>query len=1455
MEKNLQIKIPKPWRIPLILTLSLCALFIIAFYLDSYLDRSISRFKERIIAGMEEEIDRTITYESISPSVFKYIEIRKLFITDTDGKCILKVDKLRITFNIIKILFGIDNPVQMIYMENSAINLDTESDQDIIDFAAKLTGIGTPVEEDKSDNQSKLNKFVLTGKNLSISSSTEYGSFTLNRIFIDFSVNRESTAFSLKSNISVKNLLLDPENEITSNIRIDGIIDNIYGKHDYNLQISNLKTRHFQLKKQHLNIQYQNGDFQIRKVKDRAPIDIEIAYDKKNNIYTGSAVFENYFPVKYVLLSDNSYISSLTKSSYTGKINVAWAPDNIENKITYSGLISTSLDKNILNFNNEITASFSGDEKYINFNTLGVFSDRGNLQYNGKVNIQTLLPEGKIEFQNIKYGKKGQLNGNVIFTAASRNSITAAGNLSWGNKSLESLRMNVSYNKFKRYSFGLDAKTPEGGIFAISGIYSGNASKRLQSEIKFDNFGFDYILEFINPDSQLNRKIYSKNNFVIDALIIASTDFKGFNIASDNIRFSNNNAEDEYFSAVFQADENNISIREVLINYKKHSGAGFINISMKHGSNYDMNSQFIINNQIYNLQGDIFPGAGVIISGNYGFYLTLFSEKNKTVFFVFSEKMPLPLAGMTPEISVRASGLIDESGIQKIILRSNKISEIINPFTPGKEKAAITFSSLISRNNFRLNRFVYKDSFSTLTGGGDFYIKDIATWYGWASLSGDKGRESYSSWLVSENNSLNLSLSFTNSILQRFTPENITGRISGNAEYSSMEKNPFLYADLKVSDGLWSEYPFSANLQFDADSNKINIKNIDLNYNFNTIKNGSGYIDWENSSWSFNSIVNIQKSFTSESINGNLMLEGELHDKKHDSGFPEIALTDFKNGKMVFDKINNKLLGYDSWSLEFISTENFFTITGGPDNSISAYFTKNGEFNSTLSQPLPVTGYLHGRIGEGNINASFDDFSIQLDAVGTLLNNPFFNPYSGNASGNLLVTGKLNDPDIWGTLYVSSAMAESDITPDKLGPFSTLIRFEGKQFSVPETAIQIINGEVLISIDFIIDHWLPREYILKVRSAPNSSLWVKTTFSEVDVDGYGSGEVVIEGSRRQTVITGKVAARRCIITLTDKKDDRDRKNKKESRSNFIVDLEIVSGNGVEFFWPSVKVPVLRTFAASGQKIKITSDKNEDKFAMTGDVKILGGEIFYFSQNFFIKEGQISFDENQDEFDPRITARAEIRERTPDNVEVKIALILDENPLSKFSPRFESTPPLNENDIYTLLGQGIYSQLGGENITFGSALIGAGSYSTQLIGLLRPFENRMRNILNLDLFSIRTQFIEKALFSDLVNEKNSTELEAAGLNNYFDNTSIFMGKYYGEYFFLEGLLRINSLDFDTASYNYYDVPDFMGLYLETELSLEVDTPLFLLDITLYPRINDFYRSLIDTSLRLSWRFSY
>jgi hypothetical protein len=126
------------------------------------------------------------------------------------------------------------------------------------------------------------------------------------------------------------------------------------------------------------------------------------------------------------------------------------------------------------------------------------------------------------------------------------------------------------------------------------------------------------------------------------------------------------------------------------------------------------------------------------------------------------------------------------------------------------------------------------------------------------------------------------------------------------------------------------------------------------------------------------------------------------------------------------------------------------------------------------------------------------------------------------------------------------------------------------------------------------------------------------------------------------------------------------------------------------------------------------------------------------------------------------------------------------------------------------------------------------------GLLRPFEQRVRELLGLDMFSVRTQVIQ-----NLVAEK---VLGLEGVNP-LDNTSLSLGKYLGDDLFLEMLVRLQA----SRGPSGLLLPGH-GLTSEIELNLEWDTPFFLLEWSFLPRNPDAL-FLTDNSLALRWRYTY
>ena len=116
------------------------------------------------------------------------------------------------------------------------------------------------------------------------------------------------------------------------------------------------------------------------------------------------------------------------------------------------------------------------------------------------------------------------------------------------------------------------------------------------------------------------------------------------------------------------------------------------------------------------------------------------------------------------------------------------------------------------------------------------------------------------------------------------------------------------------------------------------------------------------------------------------------------------------------------------------------------------------------------------------------------------------------------------------------------------------------------------------------------------------------------------------------------------------------------------------------------------------------------------------------------------------------------------------------------------------EIVAILGGNIFAQSAEGEVNFSSALLSTSDILTQF-GVIREFEDNVRNALNLDLFSIRTQIFQNIVASAIDetapvrNEQGTTAQDSfPSLGSYLNNTSVFMGRYLGNELFLEMLER-------------------------------------------------------------------
>ena len=201
------------------------------------------------------------------------------------------------------------------------------------------------------------------------------------------------------------------------------------------------------------------------------------------------------------------------------------------------------------------------------------------------------------------------------------------------------------------------------------------------------------------------------------------------------------------------------------------------------------------------------------------------------------------------------------------------------------------------------------------------------------------------------------------------------------------------------------------------------------------------------------------------------------------------------------------------------------------------------------------------------------------------------------------------------------------------------------------------------------------------------------------------------------------------------------------------------------------------------------------------------------------------------------------------------MIVDNQPLLKFEPRFESSPSLTQLEIYSILGQTFTEKPGGDNVDLQRFLFASSTdILTQIIAtsdvlsqfvFFRQLERNVRNFLRLDMFSVRTRFFQNAVLSGVTGFSQAPVDRVFSVGNYFDNTTVFIGKYIGRDMFVQGMLTMRYDEFNTS---------LGGLVFEPDIGIELQSPYVNIRWSFFPyHPENWWVS--DNSITLSWSMSY
>ena len=756
----------------------------------------------------------------------------------------------------------------------------------------------------------------------------------------------------------------------------------------------------------------------------------------------------------------------------------------------------------------------------------------------------------------------------------------------------------------------------------------------------------------------------------------------------------------------------------------------------------------------------------------------------------------------------------------------------------------------------QLRRVSFSDRVSTLEGDGRFAVRSLSDFDGTLQLGSRTSGESYLLQVRPSQESPGAALTFRQSPLVRFGVTLVSGSLSGEARLEGTLAQPALSGTLSVENGSVNEDPLDLSLGLSYRPGEVRISALNLSFLTHRIREGEGRLDFAEGIFGFQS--QYQGDYAGKRLRLRAVLEGTF-DGMGDEARRPFALPAAASslapprgvravnallkqaglqGMLQLADIHVDDRPYDPWSFAMKEENEAISLAGGPERSILGHIDLDGNFGLVLLAPLPVRGEVSGRLTGRTIDSRFAVSYLDARVINFAAHTEVFRFTKGTGRGELRITGSVNDPDFFGRIDVSGGSMRFALSPDPVEPVEGVLVFNEKSFDLQRTVTRCGGAEVVASGTFAFDHWVPNAFELLFGVPGRSGLPIRYTFGPVRADGFAWGNVRVRGDGSSVRVTGDVLVDRCQITI---QEPQPAPPPSPSADPLTVELTLNTGKRVEFFWPSIRFPIVRTFARQGAKVSLLSDGAEKSLAMNGEVDTRGGEIFYFDRSFYLKEGRITFRERGSEFDPRIQALAELRERDQDNEQIRIYLQVNDK-LSRFFPRFYSVPARTDSEIISLIGGSLAGRVG-ETRPEISAMLLASDVASQFF-IMRPFEQAVRDLLHLDMFSIRTQMVQNVLFGKLL----GSQLSGGGLNP-LDNTTLSLGKYLGTDLFLEMLLRFQTTDVASAPFGSSG-----QVRTEGEFSFEWQTPLFLLEWTFTPRHPETL-FLTDNSLGISWGFSY
>jgi hypothetical protein len=1425
--------------------------------LQRALHKGMTQVRNELIRGVEERIHRKIRYSSIRPSILGSFDIRNLRIEGENGGApLLSVSRLRLSYSLIRLIQGKTALIRSARLDRPVVNIDREKDRDLAELFAgrqflppdreavfELLPKTIGLRGGQFNLNDGLNRYQVQGINITVRSD---GS--------EISLNGK---WNLGIFLGALGTFLGEPFSAQIQMRAAGTCSALLDSGNAVITLASPDER-LRIRPLNFGLALQDNRVSLKKLEDRQPFDFSAAYDIAEGDIDLRFDCSRFKPAEIMTFSGpwkglNQWLSR----EGSGFASL----ERKEKKLTFHIDLAGGGDEDV-----SFAIRAKGDEDLVRVDAFRFSAPRhtpglrtgaelfqGEFGFTGSIALSPLAPNGVMRLRDWSLKGGGGISAELTVSSQDTEINLFGETVILGETDLTALdisffpaRQDLGF-RFSALRFRDRAYEDVSlGSFSLEGSMSGEG-RQIEASLFLESFSLDDLANMISPFFAEPPPAFSRGlmrDVSITTEIFFTTDSEHilYNAPRFVIAYENSGGGNMVGMVSVSGTDQHFTLSEGRLIWDNN--ALLVSAYADYSKPEDINFSLMANYRdiSWYFDGFLLDRKTLNVQGSYGFYASLGTDsRGAWSGYLEGREFPVPIRGKSAGFSFYAAFRYHDADFWSVDLDRLEAIDIASPAGSGHLRIA----GALDQNGGSFPLLYYGDSLGPLSGRADFsWDKGFSIFSGNVSMEDAAGQERYFLNGSFINEHLEFLISGSAMRLDRFLYNAYNAQAEGELSISWNSVQSFkAELALKALNARIQDQDLSLSAQASLDGDTFTLRNLALK--FANIESSMPLFTLSRAE------QRVQGSAAFQGYAGGLPLDGALDLSarfRPIESWLEInqALNSISGAFYVRHLQYAASRTGEPFRFDFERGNGALMISGGPRNMLRLQMDREGNFYAGLSAPFPVRFSAAGNIRNNTIDLSCPDLYVDLAGLWSLL--PPISDIAlagGYVNGALSVRGSLADPEFFGSAKGTSVRIQvpNYLTAD-IRPVPFTVSIDGNEMYFGPVPASVGRGAGIVDGWFRFDRWIPNVFAINIQVPRETPIPFGFDITGFLAHGDAAGKLTLSMEDMIFNIAGDLFANNTEMGLNTDEITQNHDIFSPEQKPVTVDLKITTGPTVEFFLPNSRFPLLRANPDIGTVVHVSVDTLGRQFSLNSDIKIRSGELFYFERSFYIRSGNLSFRETESRFNPLLTARAEVRDHTNEGP-VTISLIVENSPLLSFVPRFESSPSLSQLEIFSLLGQNLTGVPGEKSSDPVQQVIlnSIPDLLSQFV-VVRQFERQVRNFLHLDMFSVRTQLLQNAVLSATKLGNNPVDRNSR-VGNYFDNTTVFLGKYVGGDMFFQGMFSMRYDENQLAA---------GGLRFEPDIGVELQSPFFNIRWDFVPTHPENWW-VNDNSITLTWSKSF